>query len=82
MIVYPTRCRVIGIEGQAVPGAPHLVCKTPEISKPHVGKLGVAERTVVGGYDTVRLTLDDGTVLYGYECWWEPVKGAAANEDS
>jgi hypothetical protein len=21
------------------------------------------------------ITLDDGTVLKGYECWWEPVKG-------
>ena len=22
---------------------------------------------------TVRITLDDGTILYGYECWWTPI---------
>jgi hypothetical protein len=25
-------------------------------------------------FDVPVITLDDGTVLKGYECWWEPVK--------
>jgi hypothetical protein len=25
--------------------------------------------------DTPVITLDDGTVLKGYECWWTPIKG-------
>lgn len=73
-ITYPTRCRVMDIEGEPILDMPDLICKTPAISRPHVGKVGIAERVIVEGYDTVRLTLDDGTVLYGYECWWEPVE--------
>lgn len=52
--------------------------------QPHpdqVGKFG----TITGEADVTdsdgrhicfspEITLDDGTVLYGYECWWEPVK--------
>jgi hypothetical protein len=25
-------------------------------------------------FDVPVITLDDGTILKGYECWWEPVK--------
>jgi hypothetical protein len=29
--------------------------------------------------DVPVITLDDGTELRGYECWWEPVPGGEAN---
>jgi hypothetical protein len=46
----------------------------------HEGKLGNitgTETLDLGGFDMLAvpvITLDDGTVLKGYECWWEPVK--------
>lgn len=44
-----------------------------------VGKLGIitgTEPVSLGGtsFDVPVITLDDGTILKGYECWWEPVK--------
>ena len=66
---YPTRCRIIDVTGQEVlPGLiPGLMGRTPDESKPHIGKVGLAE--LIG--DDVRITLDDGPVIWGYECWWE-----------
>jgi hypothetical protein len=64
---YPTRCRIVDVSGNEV--FPGLTANTPEISKPHIGKLGLAEKI----NDIVRITLDDGNLLYGYECWWEPI---------
>lgn len=54
------------IIGQYRPVNPH-----PE----HIGKLG----TIIGsedcgnGYSTPQIRLDDGTLITGAECWWEPV---------
>jgi hypothetical protein len=44
--------------------------RTPDKSKPHIGKQGLAYE--IDGLN-VRITLDDGTVLMGYECWWKPL---------
>ena len=66
-IKYPTRCRIIDVTGQDV--FPGQLGRTPDVSKPRVGREGLAER--VG--EDVRITLDDGTILMGYECWWEPI---------
>jgi hypothetical protein len=66
---YPTRCRIVDVEGEEV--ASGIIAKTPDISKPHIGKEGLAERI---SDLTVRIVLDDGTILMGYECWWEPIK--------
>lgn len=66
MVHYPTRCRIIDVTGRIV-GEFRL--NTPEVSRPHVGKEGLAEKEG----DTVRITLDDETVLFGNECWWEPI---------
>ena len=66
MIKYPTRCEIIDVTGiEVLPGREG---RTPDESKPHIGKEGLAER--VG--DDVRITLDDGCIIYGHECWWEP----------
>lgn len=41
----------------------------------HVGKFGtiIGEEDCGSGLSTPRIRLDDGTVLTGAECWWEPV---------
>ena len=61
---YPVRCVIVDGGGDEI--APGVVTKTPEISKPHLGKRGLAEDLS----DGVRITLDDGNVLWGYDCWW------------
>ena len=66
-IVYPTRCEIIDPEGETIISGIHA--KTPEVSKPHIGKQGTARRHLLG----VEITLDDGTILMGYECWWKPI---------
>lgn len=67
---YPVRARIVDAAGTPIgPLGSGLVAATPESSRPHVGKEGLAER--VDGL--VRITLDDGAVLWGYECWWEPL---------
>ena len=65
----PSRCRVIDAEGEEV--LPGIIARTPGVSKPHIGKEGWAERINEG---SIRIVLDDGSILMGYECWWEPVK--------
>jgi len=45
----------------------------------HEGKLGIITGSELVGYGRMQfpvpvITLDDGTILKGYECWWEPVK--------
>jgi hypothetical protein len=45
----------------------------------HEGKEGfITGSELVGygrmGFNVPVITLDDGVVLKGYECWWEPVK--------
>lgn len=67
-IQYPTRCRIIDVTGQEV--LPGIEGKTPAISKRHVGKEGLAE---LMKDENVRITLDDGNIIYGYDCWWEPL---------
>lgn len=65
-IAYPVRAVVIDADGMPFHG---WTARTPDVSRPHIGKQGLAEK--VRG--DVRLTLDDGTVLWGWECWWKPV---------
>lgn len=67
-MIYPTRCEIIDVAGKEF--LPGIVCKTPDVSKPHIGKQGLAERLPDGD---IQITLDDGNVLMGYECWWKPV---------
>lgn len=66
-IKYPTRCKIIDATGEKFAG---YDCKTPEISKPHIGKIGIADKSEGGN---VLIKLEDGTILHGYECWWEPI---------
>ena len=67
MIQYPTRCEIVDVTGVEV--FPGLEGRTPDESKPHLGKEGLAEK--VG--NMVRITLDDGSILQGCDCWWKPI---------
>ncbi len=71
---YPTRCRILDVVGQIWRGIP---MRTPEESQPYIGKEGTAELL---DELTVRITLDDGAVLYGYECWWEPIEQSSRTD--
>ncbi len=64
---YPVRAKIIDVVGIEV--FPGYIGRTPDESKPHIGKEGLAEE--IG--DNVRITLDDGNILMGYECWWTPI---------
>ena len=63
---YPVRCRIVDPTGGTLYSWPVEKC-TPEESMPHIGKEGLAEEVD----ENVRITLDDGTILWGYDCWWE-----------
>ena len=67
-IKYPVRCTIIDVTGMEV--FPGIEGNTPDVSKCHIGKEGLAEKVPEG----VRITLDDGSILFGYECWWTPLK--------
>lgn len=69
MIKYPTRCQIVDVTGQEIFSG--IEGNTPNVSKPHVGKYGLAELFDDG---SVRISLDDGNVLMGYECWWKSIK--------
>ena len=71
---YPVRCQIIDVTGMEV--MPGVLGRTPEVSQPHVGERGLAEDTADGN---VRITLDGGGVLMGYECWWVPLEDKAMN---
>lgn len=68
MYNYPVRCVILDIAGESI-GLDDfgVVAATPEVSKKHIGKHGIAE---IEDEWTVKITLDDGSILYGYECWW------------
>ena len=70
-IQYPTRCRIIDVTGVKQRfGKKEYTLNTPDKSKPHIDKEGLAEKV---DSLNVKITLDDGTVLMGYECWWIPI---------
>ena len=78
-ITYPTRCKIIDIAGApVVPGHPEIVAATPDVSKPYIGQEGLAELIFGGdmdfGFGNVRITLDNGNIIWGYECWWTPIE--------
>ena len=75
-----TRCMIV--RGEAIMDG----ALTPPESETHIGKTGWAQQVMVQVLDqndahiieqfqTAEIVLDDGTILYGYECWWQPVTG-------
>ena len=76
---YPIRCKIVDVvdhpdsDAAKVFDAVGVTLNTPDVSKPHIGKEGLAEETDKG----VRITLNDGTIIWGSQCWWEPMKESA-----
>jgi len=75
-IKYPVRCVIVDAGGMPLSeeadidgNAVQMVARTPDESRPHIGKHGLAE--LVSEFD-VKITLDDGNIIHGYECWWIP----------
>lgn len=67
-IIYPARVRIVDAgDSEIIPG---LKRQTPTASKPHLGKEGTAE--LIDDV-LVKITLDDGSILMGHECWWIPL---------
>jgi len=77
---YPVKCEIVDVDGD-VDGTGQkissFISRTPDISRPHIGKKGLAELMENGN---VRITLDDGSVIYGYRCWWKPLETSPGNK--
>jgi hypothetical protein len=55
---------------------PGIVAADPEAAKPYFEKLGWCDEQAFSpelGRPNPKITLDDGSVLWGYECWWSYV---------
>lgn len=66
---YPVRCEITDVTGKEV--LPGVQGRIPDESKTHIGKKGLAEETNHSW--RVKITLDDGNILYGEDCWWTPL---------
>lgn len=69
-IKYPTRCQIIDVSDAAF-RLHGWKMRTPDESKPHIGKQGTAH---LENEYSVRIRLDDGSELMGSECWWVPME--------
>jgi hypothetical protein len=76
---YPVRCQIVDPTGYVLKSKTTkgksktlavITANCPPKTRPHLGKTGKAS-LLKNGY--VKIKLDDGTVLYGYECWWIPL---------
>lgn len=68
----------VGIRIRIVDVTKHNATRNMQYNNPHpehIGKLGtiIGEEDCGEGLSTPRIRLDDGTVLTGAECWWEPI---------
>lgn len=71
---------VVKAEGTEV--APGIIAADPEIAKPKIGLRGWCDEDALlpdefamyPGHTNPRIELDDGSIIWGYECWWKPVK--------
>ena len=66
------RVRIVSAAGTEV--VPGIIAADPEVAKPHADKLGwMTEEPAdaLGGRTNPRIELDDGGILWGYECWWD-----------
>lgn len=71
------RVRVVSALGQEVIPGTGLLAADPAAAKPHFGKEGWCDMDAVPFPDTEpdytnpRIELDDGSVIWGYQCWWQ-----------
>lgn len=71
------RARVVSVAGTEV--FPGIIGADPDAAKPHLEKYGWCDENGVPDpineptYTNPKITLDDGTIIWGYECWWKPI---------
>lgn len=65
--------RVSVIRAEGTPIADGITASDP--NPQHIGKHGtiIAMRNTGLGVRTPEIRLDDGTTIYGTECWWSPI---------
>lgn len=73
---YPTRCQIVDANGKSWHG---LEMRTPKASYPHLGKFGKAE---LMDNIFVKITLDDGNIIWGHECWWKPINKTIGGDNN
>ena len=59
-----------------IPAVSHPMRQPKAGNEGKLGNITSTEPVNLGStsFDIPVITLDDGTILKGYECWWEPVK--------
>lgn len=70
------RVRVVSVAGTEV--FPGIIGADPDAAKPHFEELGWCDEDghpdpLEPNYTNPKITLDDGTIIWGYECWWKPI---------
>jgi hypothetical protein len=69
------RVRVVCAAGTPLPGG--FVAADPPKAQEHRDELGWCEEGVPfpddPNFTNPKITLDSGSVIWGYECWWHPV---------
>jgi hypothetical protein len=69
------RVQIIQAGGSPLP-VPGVVAADPATAVPNFGKYGWCEMNAFCpalGEENPKITLDDGTVIWGYQCWWQPI---------
>ena len=69
------RVRIVSASGTPLGGG--FVAADPPQAAPHFSQEGwMTEEPcpLLGGALNPRIVLDDGSILWGCECWWEPVE--------
>lgn len=75
---YPVRCVIVDADGTKFGAYEEFVARTPPERYPHLGKHGLAEEVQDDMFSSfgmdyrIKITLDDGNIIYGDECWWMP----------
>lgn len=74
------RIRVKIVQAVGIEVIPGVVATDPEVSLPHHDKLGWMQESpceALGGRNNPRIELDNGEIIWGYQCWWDYAKEAA-----
>lgn len=63
------RVQIVRAEGQTFAGLP---CRDPHPE--HISKKGtIVALDTDDDWSSPKIELDEGSVIWGYECWWKPL---------
>lgn len=75
------RVAITPAAGTVLPGG--FIAVDPAKAQEHMHEVGWCEYDapcpLLGGAPNPKITLDNGDVIWGYECWWSPVKRTEVN---